>query len=144
MGPARRRQRFSGCNSLCAERRDRRQRPEAGVINHRSLRQLFDPVQHGQDLILGELQPQLLQSVRDGAAAAVTSEDQLDLWLIEGAERFKRDPEISRVLLRVARHDDSRKCLKLLGEIIETPGLMDRLLQVLEPQRNGKGPHHVS
>jgi len=74
-----------------------------------------------------------------------TSEDQLDLWLIEGAERFKRDPEISRVLLRVARHDDSRKCLKLLGEIIETPGLMDRLLLVLEPQpRNGKGPHHVS
>ena len=41
--------------------------------------------------------------------------------------------------MRVARHDDSRKCLKLLGEILETPGLMDRLLQVLEPQKNGKG-----
>lgn len=68
-----------------------------------------------------------------------TAEDQLDLWLIEGAERFQRDPETSRALLRVARHDDSRKCLKLLGEILETPGLMDRLLQVLEPQKNGKG-----
>ncbi len=68
-----------------------------------------------------------------------TAEDQLDLWLIEGAERFKRDHEVSRALLRVARHDDSRKCLKLLGEILETPGLMDRLLQVLEPQKNGKG-----
>lgn len=69
-----------------------------------------------------------------------TAEDQLDLWLIEGAERFKRDHEVSRALLQVARHDDSRKCLRLLGEILEAPGLMDRLLQVLHPQqRNGKG-----
>jgi len=61
------------------------------------------------------------------------AEDQLDLWLIDGAERFKRDAEVSRALLRVARHDDSRRCLKLLGEILETPGLMDRFLQVLAP-----------
>ena len=27
-------------------------------------------------------------------------EDQLDLWLIDGAERFRRDPEISQALLR--------------------------------------------
>jgi transcriptional regulator with XRE-family HTH domain len=67
-----------------------------------------------------------------------TAEDQLDLWLIEGAERFKRDAEVSRALLRLARHDDSRRCLKLLGEILETPGLMDRFLQVLEPHKNGK------
>jgi transcriptional regulator with XRE-family HTH domain len=67
-----------------------------------------------------------------------TAEDQLDLWLIEGAERFKRDGEVSRALLRLARHDDSRRCLKLLGEILETPGLMDRFLQVLEPHKNGK------
>src|SRR6267378_4273761 len=38
-------------------------------------------------------------------------EDQLDLWLIDGAERFRRDPEVSEALLRVARHHDSRKCL---------------------------------
>jgi hypothetical protein len=61
------------------------------------------------------------------------AEDQLDLWLIDGAERFKRDAEVSRALLRVARHDDSRRCLKVLGEILETPGLMDRFLQVLAP-----------
>ncbi len=61
------------------------------------------------------------------------AEDQLDLWLIDGAERFKRDPEVSRALLRLARHDDSRRCLKLLNEILENPGLMDRLLQVLKP-----------
>lgn len=62
------------------------------------------------------------------------AEDQLDLWLIDGAERFKRDPEVSRALLRLARHDDSRRCLKLLSEILETPGLMERLLQVLKPE----------
>ena len=70
-----------------------------------------------------------------------TSEDQLDLWLIEGAEKFQRDAAVSRALLAVARHDDSRKCLVLLKEILEAPGLMDRLLQVLEPRAvvNGNG-----
>src|SRR5207244_5383908 len=28
-------------------------------------------------------------------------EDQLDLWLIEGAERFERNPELCRALLKV-------------------------------------------
>lgn len=66
------------------------------------------------------------------------AEDQLDLWLIDGSERFKRDADVSRALLRIARHDESRRCLKLLSEIIDTPGLMDRLLQVLEPQQQLK------
>src|ERR1700689_2873150 len=30
-------------------------------------------------------------------------EDQLDLWLIEGAEKFRRDLEVSGALLRVAK-----------------------------------------
>src|SRR5271166_5810801 len=30
-------------------------------------------------------------------------EDQLDLWLIEGSERFRRDPEMSQALLTFAR-----------------------------------------
>jgi len=55
------------------------------------------------------------------------------LWLIEGAERFKRDVEVSQALLKVARHDDSRGCLVLLNEILETPGLAERLLQTLKP-----------
>jgi transcriptional regulator with XRE-family HTH domain len=62
-------------------------------------------------------------------------EDRLDLWLINGAERFARDPELSRALLTVARHDDSRRCLALLGAIIDTPGLVERLLYVLGPHR---------
>ncbi|HZT32632.1 MAG TPA: helix-turn-helix transcriptional regulator [Bryobacteraceae bacterium] len=60
-------------------------------------------------------------------------EDKLDLWLINGAERFRRDPAVSHALLTVARHSDSRQCLVLLGAILETPGLAERLLQVLRP-----------
>jgi transcriptional regulator with XRE-family HTH domain len=63
-----------------------------------------------------------------------TAEDQLDLWLVEGSERFQRDPAVSQALLSLAKHDDSRKCLMLLEEIIETPGLIDRLFQVLKPE----------
>jgi transcriptional regulator with XRE-family HTH domain len=60
-------------------------------------------------------------------------EDKLDLWLIHGAERFRRDPEIRRALLAVAKHPNSRECLILLAEILETPKLAERLLQVLRP-----------
>jgi hypothetical protein len=61
-------------------------------------------------------------------------EDRLDLWLINGAERFRRDPEVSHALLEVARHEDSRGCLILLGAILETPKMAERLLQVLKPE----------
>jgi transcriptional regulator with XRE-family HTH domain len=60
-------------------------------------------------------------------------EDKLDLWLIEGAERFRGDPSLRQALLRLARHDDSRGCLVLLDAILENPGLAERLLQVLKP-----------
>src|SRR5207249_3618853 len=60
-------------------------------------------------------------------------EDQLDLWLIGGAERFTRDAAVSRALLKVARYEDSRKCLVLLDAIMDTPHLVDRLLAVLGP-----------
>ena len=61
-------------------------------------------------------------------------EDQLDLWLIDGAERFRRDPDVSQALLTLARHDNSRQCMLLLQAIIDTPGLVDRLSQVLKPE----------
>lgn len=61
-------------------------------------------------------------------------EDKLDLWLIQGAERFRGDPEVSRALLNVAKHQDSRRCLVLLDAILETPQLVERLLNVLRPQ----------
>ena len=45
-------------------------------------------------------------------------------------------------LLEAAKHADSRGCLVLLGAILDTPGLAERLLQVLKPNghsgENGK------
>ncbi len=64
---------------------------------------------------------------------ARVQEDQLDLWLISGAERFARDPRVSQALLKVAEHEDSRKCLMLLKAILDTPKLVDRLFAVLAP-----------
>jgi transcriptional regulator with XRE-family HTH domain len=61
-------------------------------------------------------------------------EDTLDLWLISGAERFRRDPKVCHALLQVAKHEDSRRCLVLLGAILETPSLVDRLTEVLRPK----------
>jgi transcriptional regulator with XRE-family HTH domain len=63
-----------------------------------------------------------------------TQEDTLDLWLISGAERFRRDPELRRALLAAAQHEDTRRCLLLLAAILETPSLADRLLEVLRPE----------
>src|SRR5437660_751114 len=45
-------------------------------------------------------------------------EDKLDLWLINGAERFHNDPEVCNALLKIARHPDSRRCLTLMGLIL--------------------------
>ncbi|HEY6292274.1 MAG TPA: helix-turn-helix transcriptional regulator [Terriglobia bacterium] len=63
------------------------------------------------------------------------SEDRLDLWLIDGAERFSRDPDVSQALLKLARRDDTRRCLVLMSAILEAPGLVERLLEVLAPDR---------
>jgi transcriptional regulator with XRE-family HTH domain len=60
-------------------------------------------------------------------------EDKLDLWLVSGAERFRRDAPLRRALLALARHQDTRECLVLLEAVIETPGLVERLLEVLRP-----------
>jgi transcriptional regulator with XRE-family HTH domain len=61
-------------------------------------------------------------------------EDKLDLWLVSGAERFRRDPELKQALLTLARHQYSRECLMLLEAILETPGLAPRLAEVLRPK----------
>ena len=66
-------------------------------------------------------------------------DDKLDLWLVSGAERFRRDPELHHALLEVARHSDSRLCLVLLGTILENPGLAERLMEVLKAPAAAKG-----
>jgi len=63
-----------------------------------------------------------------------TTEGQLDVWLLQGSERFASDPDVSEVLIKVARDKDTRGCLLLLGEILNTPGLADRLFEALRPE----------
>jgi transcriptional regulator with XRE-family HTH domain len=74
--------------------------------------------------------PELMSEVRG-------LEDKLDLWLVSGAERFRRDPELKSALLTLAQHEKSRECLLLLEAILETPGLMPRLMEVLRKQGSG-------
>jgi len=59
--------------------------------------------------------------------------DRLDLWLMQGAEQFNRDSDLSQALLGIAKHHESRKCVLLLGAILDTPELADRLAEVLLP-----------
>jgi transcriptional regulator with XRE-family HTH domain len=71
-----------------------------------------------------------------------TVEGQIDVWLLQGSERFASDPEISHVLIKAAREKDTRRALLLLGAILDTPGLSDRLLEALRPELAAAGNHH--
>ena len=62
-----------------------------------------------------------------------TTEGSLDVWLLHASERFAGDPELTQVLIKLAREKDTRKCFVLLGAILDTPGLADRLLEALQP-----------
>ena len=94
-----------------------------------------------------KVHPGFLVDDPDGYHTELTSdlrtvEGKLDVWLLQGSERFANDPELSEVLIKAAREKDTRKCLLLLGAVLETPGLVDRLLEALQPHstngRNGK------
>jgi transcriptional regulator with XRE-family HTH domain len=70
-----------------------------------------------------------------------TTEGKLDVWLLQGSERFVSDRQVSDVLIKCARHKDTRGCFLLLGAILDTPGLAERLLEALDPRaaRNHRG-----
>jgi transcriptional regulator with XRE-family HTH domain len=72
-----------------------------------------------------------------------TTEGQLDVWLLQGSERFAGDPPLSEALVKAAREKDTRRAILLLGEILNTPGLSDRLFEALRPElaaaANGRG-----
>ena len=70
-----------------------------------------------------------------------STEGQLDVWLLQGSERFASDAEVSNVLIKAAREKDTRRCFLLLGAILDTPGLADRLLEALRPELSGNGHH---
>jgi len=86
-----------------------------------------------------KVHPGFLVDDPDGYHAELTSdlrttEGQLDVWLLQGSERFASDPEVSNVLIKAAREKDTRRCLLLLGAILDTPGLAERLLEALRPE----------
>jgi hypothetical protein len=58
----------------------------------------------------------------------------VDAWLYAGVEQFAADPELSHALSAIAQDNDSRAALLLLGEILRTPGLAERLSEVLDPK----------
>jgi transcriptional regulator with XRE-family HTH domain len=109
---------------------------ESGVRPHMS---------HATRTLLAEffkVHPGFLVDDPEGYHAELTSdlrttEGQLDVWLLQGSERFASDPEVSEVLIKAAREKDTRRCFVLLGAILDTPGLAERLLEALIP-----GPRH--
>jgi transcriptional regulator with XRE-family HTH domain len=69
----------------------------------------------------------------------------VDSWLYAGAEHFKADSELAHAIGTIAREPDSRGALLLLGEILRTPGLAERLNEVLRPRAvvgSGHPPPH--
>src|SRR5437879_2590601 len=94
-----------------------------------------------------KVHPGFLVDDPDGYHAELTSdlrttEGQLDVWLLQGSEKFANDPEVSHVLIKAAREKDTRRSLLLLGAILDTPGLADRLLEALRPEIAGAGGDH--
>jgi len=93
-----------------------------------------------------KVHPGFLVDDPEGYHAELTSdlrstEGQLDVWMLQGSERFASDPEVSNVLLQAAREKDTRRCLLLLGAILDTPGLAERLLEALRPELAATGNH---
>ena len=62
------------------------------------------------------------------------AEDDLDLWLVRGAERFRKDPALCGALLTLARHGESRRCLLLLERLLGNPAMTDRIFAPLGPE----------
>ena len=94
-----------------------------------------------------KVHPGFLVDDPDGYHAELTSdlrtvEGQLDVWLLQGSERFASDPDVSNVLIKAAREKDTRRSFLLLGAILDTPGLADRLLEALRPELAVQGNNH--
>jgi transcriptional regulator with XRE-family HTH domain len=96
-----------------------------------------------------KVHPGFLVDDPDGYHAELTSdlrttEGQLDVWLLQGSEKFANDPEVSNVLIKAAREKDTRRAFLLLGAILDTPGLADRLLEALRPELASGSNNHRS
>jgi len=54
------------------------------------------------------------------------------------AEHFRTDHDVAEVMVKMARHPDTRSCFILTGAILDTPGLAERLLEALGPEKSAK------
>ena len=78
-----------------------------------------------------------------------TMDGKLDHWMLQGAEAFREDSEVSAALTSVARQKQTRNTVLLLGRILQSPGLGDSLWRALggvgtvenprEPQKGSAG-----
>src|SRR5215475_9983992 len=71
-----------------------------------------------------KVHPGYLVDDPDGYHTELTSdlramEDRLDLMLINGAEQFADDAELTEALLEIARYADTRRALVVLGAILQ-------------------------
>jgi transcriptional regulator with XRE-family HTH domain len=58
-------------------------------------------------------------------------EEGMDVWLVQGAERFRGDRPLERALLRLASQPDSRQWVVLLGEILGRPAVAARFRELM-------------
>src|SRR5262249_43112944 len=65
------------------------------------------------------------------ASELATREASLDRWLLDGAARLAHDRELGAALERLAGHPDSRRCLLLIGQLVDVPGLVEELSDTL-------------
>jgi hypothetical protein len=53
---------------------------------------------------------------------------------LQGADHFRNDKDVADVMVKMARHPDTRSCFILMGAILDTPDLAERLLEALKPE----------
>src|SRR5436305_5780671 len=58
-----------------------------------------------------------------------TTEGKLDVWLLQASERFAGDTEVSAVLIKAARQNDTRRRFRQTRASLDAPGLADRTLE---------------
>ena len=86
-----------------------------------------------------------LSQIESGARPHLTNSTRMLLArFFKVHERFRRDLDLHQALLSIARHSDSRMCLVLLSNILDNPGLAERLLEVLKPAATARKPKRRS
>lgn len=60
-----------------------------------------------------------------------TTDGKLDHWMLQGAEAFRSDPEVSEALHAIARQKQTRNTVLLLGRVLRSPGLGNSLWRAL-------------